>query len=372
MIAAVLRGVARAHRCSRFSLPAVFQPALPLASLSVQMPGVCQQPCNRSSAPTPPIRGQERRVLDESTSSPRSDAPLATELVGDAILRGPSAPPSPARDVAAAMASGVAAMTSSSTCPMLERLSRGFDAHHGEPVGAVGAEQLVHLLAIRLASFSRSAAIVLSSTSRSGAGMSSFTTSMTRSASSFGSCSFSSGTITSSPAMTIESIDSSRTMRAERFDDFLGVVEVIVLGVALVARLRPAAHLVPLRLDAFDLLGALDGVRGEHENPRGVGVGQERGVARILVDEPRQRIEVRLVRHVTADAPESARRAATASNRLGAGAREDRHAVDGRFDAGDIFANLRRRPSRGSRARARSQDRSAAAPPAPSRRNGSK
>jgi len=81
----------------------------------------------------------------------------------------------------------------------------------------------------------------------------------------------------------------------ERVDDFPGMVDVVVLRVPLVARLRPAAHLVPLGLDAFDLFAALQRVRGEHEDARRVRVCEQRCIAGIFADQSRQRVQVRPV-----------------------------------------------------------------------------
>ena len=67
----------------------------------------------------------------------------------------------------------------------------------------------------------------------------------------------------------------------QRVDDFFGVMDVEVFDVALIARLRPAALRRALGLDAFDLVFR-DHVAGrEHQNPRRVGVGEHRRIARM-------------------------------------------------------------------------------------------
>src|SRR5947209_7334466 len=82
--------------------------------------------------------------------------------------------------------------------------------------------------------------------------------------------------------------------------DLFGVLQMVVLQVALVAHLRPAADLRAARLDVLHLV-ALQGLAAtEDEQARAVRVGDEHGVARVLIHQARERVEVRLVVNVEA------------------------------------------------------------------------
>ena len=89
------------------------------------------------------------------------------------------------------------------------------------------------------------------------------------------------GIATSSPATTICVMLSSRTI-FERLDDFLDVMQVEVLGAALIARLRPATLGITPRLLVRRFFVALGGREAEDQDARLVGVEQHRRVARIV------------------------------------------------------------------------------------------
>ena len=79
----------------------------------------------------------------------------------------------------------------------------------------------------------------------------------------------------------------------EPLDHLLEVLELQVLGVALIARLRPPAHRMAAGLLAGHVVARLDRAQAEDDDPGMIGVEQQRGVARVLVDEASQRIQVR-------------------------------------------------------------------------------
>ena len=64
----------------------------------------------------------------------------------------------------------------------------------------------------------------------------------------------------------------------ERLDDFLDVMEMEVIGTALIPGLRPAAHRGAARLDALDLLAPLDRPETKHEDAGMAGIEHDRGV----------------------------------------------------------------------------------------------
>ena len=123
----------------------------------------------------------------------------------------------------------------------------------------------------------------------------------------------------------------------ERLDHFLDVVEVEILGAALIASLRPAAHRVAARLDAFDLLAPFDRSETEHENACLVGVEHDGGVTGILIDQPHERIQVR---HAADEQPVVVDRHAQLDRDEivgGSGRRENRQAVrGGRHFVGEV------------------------------------
>ena len=128
-------------------------------------------------------------------------------------------------------------------------------------------------------------------------------------------------------------------------------MHVEVVGAALIARLRPAALRGAAGLVADDLSLRARCGEAEDEDARLVGVEHHGRIARVVLDELRQRIEVR---HRADEQPvivESARPAGMASNRSDAAAREDRQRLTGR----PCFCRrgtrgCARRPSRSSRA----------------------
>jgi hypothetical protein len=76
-------------------------------------------------------------------------------------------------------------------------------------------------------------------------------------------------------------------------DDFLHVVKMEIFNVPLVSGLRGTAHGRPAGLDALDLLLLFDRAQGEYQDARPIRIEQHGGVARVLVREPHQRINVR-------------------------------------------------------------------------------
>ena len=84
----------------------------------------------------------------------------------------------------------------------------------------------------------------------------------------------------------------------ESIHDFLGVVQVEILDVPLVARLRPAALRGPARLDALDLPIVHDFAGGDHEDACRIRVRHHRGISRKQRFDPRQGVEVRAVADV--------------------------------------------------------------------------
>jgi len=70
-------------------------------------------------------------------------------------------------------------------------------------------------------------------------------------------------------------------------------MQVVVLGVALVAGLRPPTLLVVLGFDALNLRLTLDRVDCNDHDSRRMRIGEEDGVAWVLVDQPRERIQMR-------------------------------------------------------------------------------
>ena len=77
--------------------------------------------------------------------------------------------------------------------------------------------------------------------------------------------------------------------------DFLRVLRMEVLDVALIAGLRPAALLVVFGLGPLDPVRPLQRVHGEHEQARRGRVGDDGQITGVFVEDACQRIEVRLV-----------------------------------------------------------------------------
>jgi hypothetical protein len=78
----------------------------------------------------------------------------------------------------------------------------------------------------------------------------------------------------------------------QRIDDFLDVMQMKVVGAALITRLRPSAHRGAAGLFADDRLFAL-GFAAKDKNPRLIGVEHHGRIARVVLYDPGQRIEVR-------------------------------------------------------------------------------
>ena len=111
-------------------------------------------------------------------------------------------------------------------------------------------------------------------------------------------CDRSIGTITSSPPITIRRISSVRTISSSRVTTSFGVLQPVLIDVALEARLFPAAAARAARFLALDDRAVHAAVQREHEDARGVGVGDERREARELIAHERQRIQKRYVRQM--------------------------------------------------------------------------
>ncbi len=79
------------------------------------------------------------------------------------------------------------------------------------------------------------------------------------------------------------------------FDDLFGVLLVRVTHAPLVAGLRPSTDLDSMNLLAFHLLRIDDMPKPEDEDTRRVRIRQHRGVARVLLIEAGQMIQMRLV-----------------------------------------------------------------------------
>ncbi len=79
----------------------------------------------------------------------------------------------------------------------------------------------------------------------------------------------------------------------EHVGHLLDVVEVKVLVVALVPRLRPAAHRRSPRLDVSYLSLSFAGAKTKDVQPRGVRISQQSGIAWELIVHSHQRVEVR-------------------------------------------------------------------------------
>src|SRR5437773_2560176 len=76
-------------------------------------------------------------------------------------------------------------------------------------------------------------------------------------------------------------------------------LQVVVFEVALVAHLRPAAHARAARLDVLHFVALKRLAATEDEEARAVRVGDENGVARVLVHDARERVEVRSEEHTS-------------------------------------------------------------------------
>ncbi len=141
----------------------------------------------------------------------------------------------------------------------------------------------------------------------------------------------------------------------ERLDDVLDVLQVQVVGPALVTGLRPAADAAAPRLRVDDVGFALDCIEAEHVDLRVIRIEHHRGVARVLIDQPHQRVEVR---HLPGEEPVPLDRGVELHGveEPDAGAGEDRQPVgrrshlvaqvllDARGVAIDAFALRRVRP----------------------------
>src|SRR5690349_3788785 len=81
----------------------------------------------------------------------------------------------------------------------------------------------------------------------------------------------------------------------EQVDNFLRVLEVIVLYVALVTRLRPPADLRLFRLHVFQLFMLNCASRNEDEDLRAIRVCEHDGITPVLIDKTRERIQMRSI-----------------------------------------------------------------------------
>ena len=82
---------------------------------------------------------------------------------------------------------------------------------------------------------------------------------------------------------------------SQAFNDLFGVLVVRVAHTPLVAGLGPSTDLNPMNSLAFHLLRADDLAEPEDEDPRRVRIRKHRGVARVLLIEMGQMIQMRLV-----------------------------------------------------------------------------
>src|SRR5207248_10279783 len=79
----------------------------------------------------------------------------------------------------------------------------------------------------------------------------------------------------------------------ERLDELLRVLAVELVDVTLIARLRPAAGGRARELRILDALALPDTAQGDDEDARLVRIGDGHRVAAPLVEQPRERIEMR-------------------------------------------------------------------------------
>ena len=79
----------------------------------------------------------------------------------------------------------------------------------------------------------------------------------------------------------------------ERVDDFLDVMKMNVLDMALIACLGPPAHRGPPCLHTLDVFALLYRSQTEREDPRVVRIEHHRCIARILIHQAHERIDVR-------------------------------------------------------------------------------
>ena len=79
--------------------------------------------------------------------------------------------------------------------------------------------------------------------------------------------------------------------------NFLGMMQVVMSGMPLVARLRPAATRCAADRAVVHALLAPPFADAEDEQPRRVGADQQCGIAPVLIIQTRQRAEMRLVVH---------------------------------------------------------------------------
>ena len=81
----------------------------------------------------------------------------------------------------------------------------------------------------------------------------------------------------------------------ERIHHFFRMIAVRILHAPLISRLRPSPHLHALNFLSLDLFIRKLLAQSKHENPCGIGIAYQRRIARILVIQPRQVIEMRPV-----------------------------------------------------------------------------
>lgn len=115
----------------------------------------------------------------------------------------------------------------------------------------------------------------------------------------------------------------------ERVDEFLRVMQMIVLDMALVPRLRPAADRAPADFRPGDLTAAHRDPASEHEQPRRVCIGNERGVGGILVSQPGEWVQMRSIGDIQAMPLHRRVELHVLEEPIGAGAGKQRHGVGG-------------------------------------------
>ena len=227
-------------------------------------------------AATPPYGSQQRGVLDEAHARAPSAAPWSrarrpgarSPVLGLARLRPPPTVSTAGSAIVASLAIAICAARRSVSdpsererrrdqqfvdLPVGQREQRAVRSDDAEAARAICADRGVHLSRsvsrVEPAASRRASPCITSSLGARPSG--SEISSTTLSASAFGICSRSSGITTWSPAMTMRSSPSRVTIFSSVVDDVLDVLQVIVLDVPLVARLRPAALRRPVRLHAL-------------------------------------------------------------------------------------------------------------------------
>src|SRR5205085_2406055 len=79
---------------------------------------------------------------------------------------------------------------------------------------------------------------------------------------------------------------------SQRANHFLRVMQMVILFVSLISRLRPPTNLCMLRLDVFNSLSLECATSGEDKDLRAIRVRQHDRIAAIVINETRKRIEM--------------------------------------------------------------------------------